>query len=128
MPTTPSFNGDASLFGVVATVIPRPLPPRVQYDSYPGISGRTALMLGTDGGRTVVETLYAFQAEADLAAMETAVIALASQGAAISGPLIDTFGRVWASVFLADATPLERVMYDGYAYSRKWRLTFEHLI
>ena len=40
----------------------------------------------------------------------------------------DSFGREWASVFLADAVPLERVHYDGYNYSRKWRLAFEHLI
>lgn len=128
MPVQPTFAGDASIFGVAPTVVPRPHPPRVQFDAYPGINGRTSLMLGVDGGRTTAEALYVYQAEADLATMESAVIALAAQGPANVGTLVDSFGRSWASVFLADAIPLERVMFDGYSYSRKWRLTFEHLI
>lgn len=128
MPVTPSFAGDSLIFGQAPVVLVRPYPPRVQFDSYPGVNGRTSLMLGLDGGRTAAEVIYMFQLEADLGIRESATVALAARGSANIGVLIDSFGREWASVFLADAVPLERVNFDGYNYSRKWRLTFEHLI
>src|SRR5512135_3055211 len=128
MPLNPTFAGDSTIFGQAPVVLVRPHPPRVQFDSYPGLNGRTSLLLGIDGGRTTSEVIYLYQFEADLAARESATIALAAQGPANISTLTDSFGRVWASVFLADAVPLERVHFDGYNYSRKWRLTFEHLI
>lgn len=127
MPLTPTFGGDATLFGQAPVVIPRPHPPRVQFDSYPGINGRTSLLLGIDGGRSVADVIYMYQLETDLGTRESATIALAAQGPANIGTLTDSFGRAWANVFLADAAPLERVIFDGFNYSRRWRLTFEHL-
>lgn len=104
-----------------------PAPTALQFFDYPGINGVGVNALGARGGTTEVVGLLAGANLAALAAIEDQFRAL--QAAATVASLVDTTGRTWPSVLLAEFRPVGPIAFAiGYGWAREYVMTFVHLI
>jgi hypothetical protein len=122
------WNGDAEIFGIACTLLPRARPGRIQLDAFPGQNGRVATHHGSDGGISIANVLLWHPFEADLVTVETRILNYVANGSSVVGTLLDNQGRSWIGVYLADAEPLEGISRDNNGFSRRWTLVFDHLV
>lgn len=128
MPITPMFMGRTDIFGVSYSVRTQPNRVRVQYDSFPGVNGRSAQALGTDGWTSVAELLLFTATLDDLNALEFAWQYYQQLGPIGLGVLRDSFGNLWPHAYVLQVEPLEEIQPTNGGYSRKIRITFDHLV
>lgn len=97
-----TFNG-SPLFGPTCHAQPTPARIREQRDTYPGLSGYTSLIQGTNGGTVHIRGYMVADEFDDIPASEAGLLAVAGAG---MGVLIDTEGRTYPNAyFLGEYVP-----------------------